>query len=323
MDQRPLVKGRILLILAYFQTFLSFCVLYDFFHFSKKSDFGVFLVHPPMASVLLSASVERCFVSRMRDFFVWKWSKIAAQKKVGTHASRWIRDLWLKGVSLILAYLQTFLSFCVLNDFFLFSKKIRFPGGPRIPNNPIFLKNGKNHPKRKNSKTSSDMPKFDQRSLIHREVWFLPCFVRQNRPKNKLFLARRFKTIFKQKCSNMRHLLSTTFPQGFRISKNIGHPTSGSGGKKTYKRYLKSEHTDKQTDKHTDGHLDLQKASAQRADALKTNRTAFFKTKFYVCLILLSTKFLQNFRIFQIFFFFFFLIFFEFLRLLLENRILG
>ena len=31
--------------------------------------FGVFLVHPPMASVLLSAMVERCFVSRMRDFF--------------------------------------------------------------------------------------------------------------------------------------------------------------------------------------------------------------------------------------------------------------
>ena len=32
------------------------------------AGFGVFLVHPPMASVLLSASVERCFVSRMRDF---------------------------------------------------------------------------------------------------------------------------------------------------------------------------------------------------------------------------------------------------------------
>ena len=31
-------------------------------------------------------------------------------------------------------------------------------------------------------------------------------------------------------------LLSITFPQGFRISKNIGHPTSGSGGKKTVKR---------------------------------------------------------------------------------------
>ena len=31
------------------------------------ADFA--LVHPPIALVLLSASVERCFVSRMRDFF--------------------------------------------------------------------------------------------------------------------------------------------------------------------------------------------------------------------------------------------------------------
>ena len=31
--------------------------------------------------------------------------------------------------------------------------------GPRIPKNPNFLKNGKNHPKRKNSKTSRDMSK--------------------------------------------------------------------------------------------------------------------------------------------------------------------
>ena len=37
-------------------------VIYD-------AGFGVFLDHPPKASVLLSASVERCFVSRMRDFF--------------------------------------------------------------------------------------------------------------------------------------------------------------------------------------------------------------------------------------------------------------
>ena len=45
----------------------------------------------------------------------------------------------------------------------------------------------------------------------------------------------------------------TTFPQGFRITKNIGHPTSGSGGKKTFKRYLKSEDTDRRTDTQTDG----------------------------------------------------------------------
>ena len=48
----------------------------DFFRFSKESGFGVLLVNPPMASVLLSASVERCFVSRMRDFYysiLYKW----------------------------------------------------------------------------------------------------------------------------------------------------------------------------------------------------------------------------------------------------------
>ena len=45
-----------------------------FFCFSKKFGFGIFLVHLPMASVLLSASVERCFVSRMRNFFIYGFS---------------------------------------------------------------------------------------------------------------------------------------------------------------------------------------------------------------------------------------------------------
>ena len=48
---------------------MSFCVLDDFFLFSKNLGFRLFLVHPTVVSVLLSASVERCFVSRMRDFF--------------------------------------------------------------------------------------------------------------------------------------------------------------------------------------------------------------------------------------------------------------
>ena len=39
-------------------------VLDDFF------CFWVFFVHPTVVSVLLSASVERCFVSRMRDFCI-------------------------------------------------------------------------------------------------------------------------------------------------------------------------------------------------------------------------------------------------------------
>ena len=72
----------------------------------------------------------------------------------------------------------------------------------------------------------SDIP-FDQRSLIHQEAWFPPCFVRQNQQKKLFFLARRFQTTFTQQCSNMRPLVSSTFPQGFRISKKFGDWTSG------------------------------------------------------------------------------------------------
>ena len=40
------------------------------------------------------------------------------------------------------------------------------PGGPRIPQNPIFFwKNGKHHPKQKNLKMSRNMPKLAIRSL--------------------------------------------------------------------------------------------------------------------------------------------------------------
>ena len=44
----------------------------------------------------------------------------------GNRASRWIRDLWSKGVSIILAYFETFLTFCVLDDFFSFVFLIGF-----------------------------------------------------------------------------------------------------------------------------------------------------------------------------------------------------
>ena len=54
--------------------------------------------------------------------------------------------------------------------------------------------------------------------------------------------------------------------QGFWISKIFGHPTSGSRGKNTFKCYFFkiSKHTN------TYGQIDLQKALARRADALKT-----------------------------------------------------
>ena len=63
--------------------------------------------------------------------------------------------------------------------------------------------------------------------------------VKKVREKN-FFFARRFSTIFKQKYSYLRPLLFVTFPQGFRISKNTGYPTSETGGKKTVKWYLKN-----------------------------------------------------------------------------------
>ena len=50
----------------------------------------------------------------------------------------------------------------------------------------------------------------------------------------------------------MRPYLFITFPQGFQASKTFGHLTSGSGGKNTFKAYLKSERTDKQKDTRTD-----------------------------------------------------------------------
>ena len=46
----------------------------------------------------------------------------------GNNASQCIRDLQSKGVSIIWAYFQTFLSFGVWDDFFNFSKKIKFWG---------------------------------------------------------------------------------------------------------------------------------------------------------------------------------------------------
>ena len=57
-----------------------------------------------------------------------------------------------------------------------------------------------------------------------------------SREKNKLFCARRFYTLYEQKCSNLRPLLFITFSQGFWTSKKFGHWTSENGGKNMFKR---------------------------------------------------------------------------------------
>ena len=46
--------------------------------------------------------------------------------------SRWTRDLWSKGVSLILAYLYRFLSFCGFDDIFRLKKNYVFGIGATI-----------------------------------------------------------------------------------------------------------------------------------------------------------------------------------------------
>ena len=115
------------------------------------------------------------------------------------------------------------------------------------------IKTEKTIQNRKTQKTSRDLP-FDQRSLIHREAWFPPCFVRQNQQKKATFFTRRFQTTSLQKCSILRPLLSSTFPQESQISKNFGHPTSGSGGKIGLKIYhmKRDKQTHRQTHRHTD-----------------------------------------------------------------------
>ena len=62
------------------------------------------------------------------------------------------------------------------------------------------------------------------------------------------FLSRWFYTLYEQKFSNLIPFLSITFPQGFQKSRNFGHWTTGSGGKKTEWESV----TNKQTNTHMD-----------------------------------------------------------------------
>ena len=56
------------------------------------------------------------------------------------------------------------------------------------------------------------------------------------------FLPQQFYTLYGQKFSNLKPLLSITFPQGFRKSKKFAHWTSGSGGKRDVKTSEKHQY---------------------------------------------------------------------------------
>ena len=92
MDYRPLVKGYIANLGISLDIFEFFCsgLLFPFKFFL---GFCVFLVHPTVISVLLSASVERFDVSRMRDFkniifFMTKYLNSNRLGVINNHAQR-------------------------------------------------------------------------------------------------------------------------------------------------------------------------------------------------------------------------------------------
>ena len=81
------------------------------------------------------------------------------------------------------------------------------------------------------------------------------CLNRVNKKKSitKKICPRDFTPLYELKFSNLRPLLSITFPQGFRISKKFGHWTLENGGKMTFKRNEKMW----RTNTHKYGHFDL------------------------------------------------------------------
>ena len=73
--------------------------------------------------------------------------------------------------------------------------------------------------------------------------------------KKTFFLRGDFRLLPNKNVQFSDHFFPALFPQGFRISKHFGHPTSGSVGKIGLKMYhIKRDikHTDRQTHRHAD-----------------------------------------------------------------------
>ena len=75
------------------------------------------------------------------------------------------------------------------------------------------------------------------------------CSVRRNSPQNNLVLRGDFTPVISFPIWD--HFFPFLFPKGFKISKIFGHPTLENRGKKTFKRYFKSEQTHRLTNRHT------------------------------------------------------------------------
>ena len=70
--------------------------------------------------------------------------------------------------------------------------------------------------------------------------------------KKLFFLFVDFRPLPNKNAQICDHFFTLLFPKDSKYLKNIGHSTAGSGSKKTFERYLKSEQTDTRTDGQTD-----------------------------------------------------------------------
>ena len=77
--------------------------------------------------------------------------------------------------------------------------------------------------------------------------------MKSNRQQKKnFFFVAMFLDYFQTNGKILDHFFPLLFPKDSESQKNSGHTTLGSGGKKTVKRYLKSERTDRPTNTQTD-----------------------------------------------------------------------
>ena len=113
----------------------------------------------------------------------------------------------------------------------LIHHEAQFPGEPRIPQNPNCLKNRKKSSKTQKLKKhlgicQNQRYAFDQRSLIHQEAWFPPCFVGQRIPQTSFFFngKKSTKTQKLKKVQKYAKICDTPFDQRSLIHREAWFP---------------------------------------------------------------------------------------------------
>ena len=103
------------------------------------------------------------------------------------------------------------------------------------------------------------MPKFDQKSVIHREALFPPCFVRQNQQKKTtVFLRADFRQLSSKNVQRLDHFFPLLFSKDSESLKILDIKLREVGAKRRLNGTSKvNPQTNRQTDGQTDRHFDL------------------------------------------------------------------